>query len=208
MNKLLIPFYWFLKPPIAIKAAIIGAVALFSTTFVMLSAQVWTFKSATIIRPVEVPEWFYNLPSNPDVIYGTGYGQNESLPDAIEESITNARAEAAKSFECFIKSSQRLFTEDKDRSPSQKTYFQSVITSTCNIKLKESKVINTSSYYQNNQYTAFALISVLRTDIVETPDDSTNQDEVESAFERLDRDLKEYEEWKRIHENDQKDEAE
>ena len=64
----------------------------------------------------EIPDWFTNVPKDPNSLYGAKTATSQDLQLAIDKAATDARAEIARQVEIKIEGLQKRFQEETGTS--------------------------------------------------------------------------------------------
>jgi len=107
-----------------------------------------------------IPEWFLNVPKDPNYFYAAKTDKSQDLQLALDKATASARAEIAKQVEAHVKTLEKKFNEEVGNlnNPEVSQHFSSVIKIIASTTLTGSRVIKRQVCEKENGYQAYVLL--------------------------------------------------
>jgi len=153
-----------------------------------------------------IPEWFLNPPSDPNYLFASNQANSKQMQLALDKAAVDARAEIGRQYEVKIKNYQKKFDEEIG-DPADATInslFSQVTKTVVSTVLSGSQIIKKNVCEKDMGYDGFVL--------VQYPVGAANEAflqqlkknnelkiryEATKAFEELEKEVEEYEKWKK-----------
>jgi len=181
------------------------------TVMLVFSALTLSFMSCGGSKPLTntnidpMPEWFTNVPQDPNFLFAPSTDTSPDLNLAIQKAMVKGRAEIGRQYEVKVEGLTKSFMEEVGNpdEPEMNQMFSQTIQTVVSTQLRGSRAKKTTYVKDGNNYRAYVL--------VEYPIGAANQAFMEAlkanesmytrfraskAFEEMDDEVKKYEEWK------------
>jgi hypothetical protein len=134
-----------------------------SFLFVALSLMLFGCGGAKSLQATDtgdIPDWFLNVPKDPNFLYGAKTAASQDLQLALDKAATDARAEIARQVEIKVEGMQKRFQEETGTSTDaqlleQFTQANKTVVSTT---LSGTQVAKQKQLKDGNLWRAYALV--------------------------------------------------
>jgi len=154
----------------------------------------------------EVPEWFQNVPQDPNFLFSAKTETSKDLQTAVDNATLNARTEIARQTEVKIEGLQKRFNEEVGLAEDSQLLrqFTDASKSVVSTSLSGSRVKQQRQFQNGSVWRAYVL--------VEYPIGAANEALVQAikkneqmytrfrsaqTFQELENEVKKYEDWKK-----------
>ena len=154
----------------------------------------------------DVPEWFTNVPSDPNFLFAANTGTSQDLQLAIDKASTGGRAEIGRQVEVRVNALQKRFDEEVGLGSDaqllqQFTQASKTVVST---SLMGSRISKQKQVKDGDLWRAYVLIeypigaaNAALVDQIKKNNEMYTRFRASQTFEELDKEVQKYEEWKK-----------
>jgi hypothetical protein len=154
----------------------------------------------------DVPEWFTNVPSDPNFLFAANTGTSQDLQLAIDKAATGGRAEIGRQVEVRVNALQKRFDEEVGLGSDaqllqQFTQASKTVVST---SLMGSRISKQKQVKDGDLWRAYVLIeypigaaNAALVDQIKKNNEMYTRFRASQTFKELDEEVQKYEEWKK-----------
>ncbi len=149
------------SPNYSLKEVVMKSLSILVVLVVaMLSWNCSGTKPIQTASPGEIPEWFVNIPQDPNHLYATGSGTSQDLQLAMNKAITSGRAEIARQTEVRLLNMQKQFGEEigMTESAELRTMYAEATKTVVSTVLHGSKVVQQKPVNDDNLWRTYVLV--------------------------------------------------
>jgi len=154
----------------------------------------------------DVPDWFANVPQDPNYLYSANTGVSQDLQLAIDKAATGARAEIGRQIEVRIQGLQKRFDEEVGLGEDSKLMqqFTQASKTVVSTSLSGSRIGKQKQMREGNTWRAYVLVEYpigaanqALMDQIKKNDEMYTRFRSSQTFKDLDDEVQKYEEWKK-----------
>lgn len=163
-------------------------------------------KALTVTDTGDIPEWFMNIPEDPNFLFAAKTAASMDLQMAIDKAGIDGRAEIARQVEVKVNSLQKRFMEEVGAGQDaqlleQTTQATKTVVST---SLSGSKVSKTKTVKDGNQFRAYVLVgypigaaNAALVDQIKKSNNLYTRFQASETFKELEEETRKFDEWKK-----------
>jgi len=154
----------------------------------------------------DIPEWYLNIPEDPNFLYAANSGTSKDMDLAVQKASTDARAEIGRQMELKVNALQKKFAEEVGTGDNSQLLeqFTTATKTVVSTELTGSKIAKKSIQKDGNNFRAYVLAEypigaaqqAFMKQISKNEELYTRFRSGE-AFKELEEDVKKYEDWKK-----------